>query len=200
MLLYMTETITNPTSIEHIAFGIYTISKDYDKFTVRITRPSKAKFGLGLKIVHYVGFSSYKDISMKIMRMNLFVEKFMSEQNQKLALKEAEKLALSAARKKFTNPFYTGQILYRSWGYEQTNVNFYQIVKTKKKSIIIRELAQDRVETGWLTGTTVPLKDNFIGDELTKIIQIRIWNDRINSYVNDLSEWDGGKLHYSSYH
>src|SRR4051812_46874507 len=114
----MTETIEKTAqSIEKSQFGIYSIEKDYNRYTVRITRQSKGRYHLGVKIVHYVGFNFYKDISMKVMRMNMFVEKFINDENQRQAEKKAQKLAVEEARKEFKNPYHVGQILYRSWGY-----------------------------------------------------------------------------------
>lgn len=58
-----------------------------------------------------------------------------------------------------------GDILYASWGFEQTNINFFKVVALKgKKSFIVREVCQERKdhEQG-MCGNTYPVADEFKG-------------------------------------
>ena len=48
--------------------------------------------------------------------------------------------------------YKVGDILYNSWGYNQTNVDWYQVIKVKPKSIVIHPIAGDYKETGFLSG------------------------------------------------
>lgn len=60
-----------------------------------------------------------------------------------------------------------GAIFSRSWGYEQTNVNYYEVVKLiGSKSVIVREIAKKVVETLSMQGKCVPLPGSFIGEEM----------------------------------
>lgn len=187
-------------NIEKSNFGIFTIEKDFDQFTVKITRPSKGKYQLGTKNVHYISFRLYKEDSMKIMKMNLFVDEFINDQTKIKSEKTAEKLALQNARKNFKNPYEVGQILYNSWGYEQTNVNFYQIVEVKAKSIVIQEIDQERQYSQSDAGTCMPIKDSFASEkQIVKMITIRVYDGKVNYYVH-LSTWDGKPKSWSSYH
>ena len=63
-----------------------------------------------------------------------------------------------------------GDIFYNSWGYDQTNIDFYQVISTTAKTITLRAIkgASDDFNTYHLTGTTVPVKDNFCSDELIR--------------------------------
>lgn len=58
-----------------------------------------------------------------------------------------------------------GDILASSWGYDQTNINYYQVVGVTPsgKSVRIREIAQSivRSEAGGLD-YVVPVKDSFL--------------------------------------
>lgn len=188
------------TNTEQIVYGNYTIAKDFVKHTVLITRPSP-RARLGIKVVHHYSFRG-TDPSKSITRMNSFVNKFIHDQESLAQSKLNRKSILDDARRNFKNPFSKGDVLYKSWGYEQTNVDFYQVTETKGKTITIRELQQERTETGFMSGTTIALKDQFASDELiTKRIQIRVWNETEPSHidVNDLSRWDGKPLYWSSY-
>jgi hypothetical protein len=78
-----------------------------------------------------------------------------------------------------------GDILYSSWGYDQTNVSWYQVVQVQEKMAQIREIAgkmvgEDHVEpdVGRFTGMAM-WKRVGVGDSV-----------RIESYAS-ASKWDG---------
>ena len=71
------------------------------------------------------------------------------------------------ARKTASNPFAVGDVLKYSWGYDQTNTDFYQVVAKTAKTITIREIGGT-----WASYTQVsPDKDRFIGPPMVKRIQ-----------------------------
>jgi hypothetical protein len=190
---------TTVQNIEKSTFGVYTIVKDFDKFTVLITKPSP-RSRMGIKYVHHYGYRSYKEVSERIMRMNLFVEKFIEAQVKSETEKTAKKLALQHARKQFKNPFEVGQILYNSWGYDQTNIDFYQVVAINGKKVTVQEISKTRTYSGDDYGTCMPDRDSFIGDLITKVIVIRIYNDKVNANIKNMMVWDGSPKSWSSYH
>ncbi len=80
--------------------------------------------------------------------------------------KQAEQeFELDNRRKTENHNYKVGDIIYNSWGYEQTNIDFYQVVKTTKKTITIQRIAQKTNETGFMSGNTEPIRDKFISDE-----------------------------------
>ena len=65
-----------------------------------------------------------------------------------------------------TNKNLLGQVFYSSWGYDQTNVNFYQVVALKgKKTIILQELNSDYRAVGSMSGFVKPILNSFKNDE-----------------------------------
>jgi len=47
-----------------------------------------------------------------------------------------------------------GDIFYASWGYEQTNVQFYKVVRATEKTVWVQELMQVVIEqTSWASET-----------------------------------------------
>ena len=59
-----------------------------------------------------------------------------------------------------------GSIFAESWGWEQTNVNFYEVVSRTEKMVTIREIGQKTVkEETAMSGYIVADKGNFISDE-----------------------------------
>lgn len=64
-----------------------------------------------------------------------------------------------------------GDILYTSWGYEQTNVEFFQVVGLVGKTMVeIREIAamERSFENNGDSGHLMPAPDSFTSDEVIK--------------------------------
>ena len=81
-----------------------------------------------------------------------------------LSYKEQRKQAKQEARKRFQNPYKVGDILHHSWGYDQTNCDFYQVVEVKKASVVLRPIYAKPVEgsQGFMSESLMPRKDAFI--------------------------------------
>ena len=69
-----------------------------------------------------------------------------------------------------------GDILYSSWGYDQTNIEFFKVVKVSEFSVWIQEIGKKVVEvTGWAHQNVVPVD--------SPEYQVRNWN-------NEKDDWD----------
>ena len=92
-----------------------------------------------------------------------------------------------------------GDILYTSWGYEQTNIDFYEIVARRGKSTLaLRKLKCSSEDEGWCRHKVMPLKGQFAGDQtLTRRIS-KHGTAKIESYAW-LHPWDGAPKHATSY-
>lgn len=67
------------------------------------------------------------------------------------------------------SPLTVGDILVASWGYEQTNYDYYQVTRlVGKQSVEIRELARQAAESGFMQGDCVPVKGAFKGELMVK--------------------------------
>lgn len=71
------------------------------------------------------------------------------------------------------HPFEVGDIVVNSWGYDQTNVDCYQVIRATAKSVRIAKIHKAGVvgSDGFMSCRVVPLKDQFAeprceGDEL----------------------------------
>lgn len=84
-------------------------------------------------------------------------------------LSQQSRDARKAEKQAFVHSLKVGDILNTSWGYDQTNIEFFQVVRLVAKSmVIVRELAQDSEQTGFDSGSCVPVAGKFIGPELRK--------------------------------
>lgn len=101
-----------------------------------------------------------------------------------------------------------GDVLRASWGYDQTNIDYYIVLElVGKVSVKIAEIGQNKGFDEYDRGKTFPDVDNIIGEPMTK----RITNGyaRINSVVSarkmtPLGQENGKKVfkgdYWSSYH
>jgi len=97
-----------------------------------------------------------------------------------------------------------GDILYSSWGYEQTNINWYAVVKRAGQWVTLQEVEGQMVyDSATMTGRTIPSPDKPIGQPLRR----KVYQDsytgaeeftRIKTY--SLAHiWDGRPKWYSTY-
>lgn len=78
---------------------------------------------------------------------------------------------MTTQRQKRTEPhsLKVGDILKNSWGYDQTNIDYYEVTRViSPHTVEIREIGQDRKETGFMQGRCVPQSGAFIGEPMIK--------------------------------
>jgi len=65
-----------------------------------------------------------------------------------------------------------GTVLHYSWGWEQTNCEFYEVVAVRGSQVIIREIAAKQVGPwAFMSTYVVPEPGKFIGPEMRKKAQ-----------------------------
>ncbi len=134
-------------------------------------------------------------------RAEAYVANFIATVDARVKDKQERAEAKKKARTDFVNPYKVGDILYNSWGYDQTNVDFYQVVTVGKKSIKMRKICGETVEgsEGHDCCYLKPIKDKFYSEEvITKIIQVRVsYNNKpyysIPSRCGSISLYDSGE-------
>ena len=124
-----------------------------------------------------------------------YVSNFLKNCREYAELKEERR----SKRKAVERSLQVGDILYASWGYEQTNIDFYQIIALKgKSSVVLCKIAQINVEaTGPMSEKVIAEKDSFVGEPFTK--RDLGGTVKIESYAW-ASKWDGRALYQSHYH
>lgn len=176
----------------------YHVFVDYEKLTAKMIKETKrAKYGF--KQIFYYRFPTLE-------RMAESIKNVMDNVKSDIERKKVKK----DARKSVENPYKVGDILCNSWGYDQTNVDFYQIVKTSGKSVWIKRIAGEIVpgSEGFMSANVKPIKDNFLSDEvMRKTIQVAVGMDpkKATAYIpskfGHLSLYDSGdKGVYSSWY
>jgi hypothetical protein len=87
-------------------------------------------------------------------------------------------------RRNFKHTLKVDDILYDSWGYDQTNVSWFQVVDVGEKSVKIREIAGKSVSSDHV----VPAIGHFTGPAKTKLVG---QGNSVRVETGSASQWDG---------
>ena len=132
-------------------------------------------------------------------RMFEFCENYLRNLAAAEEAKAERKAKRAAERAAAKENVKEGDIFVASWGWEQTNVDAYQIVEKKGATVALREIALATVEgsEAFMSDRVVPLKDRFIGEEFKKRITGRGINIDDVRYASPTEE---GKEFYRSWY
>lgn len=189
--------ITDNTSENEVTFSFLDIYKavvNYEKLTMKIIKETK-RSAKGYINISYYRYRSVERIIEAFGDMYKNVQERISDKKEK-----------SKKRKELTNPYIVGDLLYDSWGYGQTNVDFYQVVRVSDKSVWIRSIKGEIVEmTQSDAGLVKPIKDAFVENSelLRKPLQVTYKGDvYVSSRHGSISKYDEGDkgVYYSSYY
>lgn len=99
------------------------------------------------------------------------------------------------------NPFAVGDILTGSWGYDQTNVEFHQVVSVGARSVVTRKIAPFMSSDNGYQTRVYPAKSQFV-DEPTRRMVNRYGRVSIVEHgwtMCSLDKWDGGGKYETSF-
>jgi hypothetical protein len=86
-----------------------------------------------------------------------------------------------------------GQILESMWGYDQTNVDFYEVIKVTRTTVIVRKLRTEAVEQrSHMSSTVTPKPEDYAGESFRRKV-ITYGSSpfiQIESYAN-AHPWNG---------
>lgn len=163
--------------------------------TARCVRPSK-RSRIGYVNVFNYYFRSV-DRMFEFCEKHLFDLEAKKEHKARRAAEKKERLTMAR------NSVIVDDIFVSSWGYEQTNVDAFQVVEKKgNASVVLRPIACRAVEgtemSHGMAQHVVPVYNAFIGEErITK--RITEYGIKINSY-SSASQWDGKREFYNSWY
>lgn len=195
---------TYPKEIEYKGYKIEVTEKNTDSVYIKTLDPKG-------KVVKY-RTGRYSDRILVYKRSEArFIEEI--ESNIDFKLKRKEEMSAERAKKnavKISDVVEVGDIFYSSWGYEQTNVDFYEVVRIDGKFVFIKEIKKDYKGTGFMSGTSKGLKGQFVDDaeiktsimynsNENKVYGLRMSGNRRDHSGSYLYRWDGRPEYESSY-
>lgn len=106
------------------------------------------------------------------------------------------------AERKKPHGFEVGHVLYASWGYDQTNIDFFQVTKVIGAQMVevcaVSRISADTGNEPWMTGKVVPQLDGFTGEAMRRRVNGRSKSVRIDN-VRTAFLWDGRPLNWTGY-
>lgn len=126
-----------------------------------------------------------------------FIATTMKDETDSLQMRKEIKESEKKRTVEMNEKIQVGTILYTSWGYDQTNIDFYQVIEKKGSFAWIREICSAMRETGMMCGECRPLPNRFIGNSETMKKRIGPWGIKITSYAHATST-DEKTEHYTS--
>lgn len=201
----MTQTLEAPAKeyINNIRFelGVSASTQSLGRPNARLF--IKAKNAIGEKQIGYFYFPTEQA------RQN-WIDIKTKEAADRCASAAKHAAETKAAKANFTNPYKVGDILVDSWGYDQTNIDFYQVTAVTAKGIKFRALCAAQADVNQegyspMSDHVVPVKDSFKTNskEEFRAVSVYTHNDKVNYGIsyNDhsLRPWDG-KPQYRSWY
>lgn len=156
--------------------------------------PSRPGSIVGMAFAGKAAKPSWHIIFKSQERLNLKIE-------ESVASLEAHKAAIAKARAARYAPhgLQVGQIFRSSWGWEQTNVNYYEVVGVRGQKVELCEIAQEREESGMMSGECKPVPGAYIKKPISRMVSmasgkpsIRIHNSSY-AYLEEPVAIEGGK-------
>ena len=111
---------------------------------------------------------------------------------------QAAAQALRRAERNRPHSLKVGDVLVSSWGWEQTNIDFFEVIAVRGAVIDLHKVAKTNTSTGDMTGLAVPKPGQYVGDVLRGKRPTPDNRVRLTSF-SSARPWDGKPEAWSSY-
>lgn len=129
-------------------------------------------------------------------RKNEYIENWAARQLTAIHAKTERKETRKKLQENALELVNVGDVFRSSWGYEQTNIDYYQVIAIKGKSTVtLREIASKIVEeTHYLAGKKVPCVNEFVNEAFDKRIAVYSTTDNKPNISVSLSSFQNAYL------
>lgn len=117
-------------------------------------------------------------------RMNEYIAEYINgirEARERMAERRAARVEANRAAN-----VAVGDIFQASWGYDQTNIDYYQVVAVRGQMMDVREIGCVSETTGYEQGVCVPAPNNFVGERVRRV-RVQASGSSIYFRVNSFS-------------
>lgn len=109
---------------------------------------------------------SYPNDAKRMTSVSMFLRGAEAGHVAKLARKADKKAALAKP-----HGLKVGSVLRSSWGYDQTNIDFYEVTALiGSRMVEVRQIGSQIENNGFMSGVSVPEKGRYIGKALRKLV------------------------------
>lgn len=167
-----------------------TASSTREFYRPKDTAPAYTDADLGIEIYHegttsakgFAGKRAAPDFYMRFRsaeRRDEYIADYIKGQQDRAARKLAERHAKAG----WQHGCKVGDIFRCLWGYDQTNIDYYEIVKVCGKAVEVLEIASQSQETGWLQGDSVPAPGKYVQEADYKSPESLAHHERTGCYL-----------------
>lgn len=158
----------------------------------------KAWKGKAAKPAFYYSFRSAAEAQAYMDRFASNIARWIEAKNERAAKRKAVKAA---------DHWTVGDVAHTSWGYDQTNVEFFQVVAIKPKSVVVRQILVNSSDHGQPGGGKAqPRRFEFCGPEQRCPLDGEgnfsagpIWKGETKpAFRHACQRWDGKAVYTSS--
>lgn len=105
-----------------------------------------------------------------------FIQALIERDREASAQEANRKSEREAERRKMVDAIQVGMILHYSWGYDQTNCDFYQVTEKRGQMVTIRAIASETVpgSEGFMSDRRRPVRDSFLEGRFAETLKKRI--------------------------
>ena len=137
---------------------------DFEAMFGRLKKDSP-RSRLGFKTIWSYRFKNKEQM------LKFFIEQYNIQISSK-ERKQAEKIANKERVKKDFQDVKVGDIFLCSWGYEQTNVDFYKLIELKGTKGVFQQIGYNHVrETSWCSADVEIDETQIIGEPFVKMLK-----------------------------
>ncbi len=169
---------TKQQAIEYLMSKQGATKEEYNGLTI-------VRYGQGEQVLSAIFHKSFKPLCHYRFKNEEGREEHITQQKKSHDITQMQsKLYAEQISSKWDN-VGEGSVLYYSWGYDQTNIDFYKVVKRSGPMVEIVEIEQGRERTEHDGGRCWPLEKP-VGEPFKK----RIGKYGISMSCGSLSPWD----------
>lgn len=106
----------------------------------------------------------------------------------------AYKTERAEARRTYQHGLRPGSILVTSWGYDQTNVDFYEVVEVRGKTVVVREIGSK--SAGERGDRVLPDPGRYVGPPMKKVVGE---GDNVKIEHHYARPWTGGAEYVTAF-
>jgi|WetSurMetagenome_2_1015567.scaffolds.fasta_scaffold23794_8 hypothetical protein len=135
-----------------------------------------------------------------ITQRELYIRRQLDAEAQRQQVKTERKAARTPTQEQIDS-VKVGDIFVYSWGYDQTNVDFYEIIEKRGRVVMIRELAQRIIEgsEGFMSDKRAAVPKNYTGDPVKKVLGFSNGTPYLPQKYGWCDLWDGRPQYCSWY-
>jgi hypothetical protein len=175
--------------LENTEFGVKIIYRKMNEKNIMASVLASFK----ARKINYYHFDNVEQVTK-------YFERLVTRAKRVLERGAERRAGMKADKEKFLAQLRPGVILTASWGYEQTNVEFFEVLEVKGSKVKIQELGHVTVEgseKSWASCDVMPDLECKIGEVLEKTVASA--GIKINSSVT-LRLWNGKSCYKSWYY